>query len=107
MKIEKVKKLWTNWHDKTEYVIHTRNLKHALNHRLGLKKTHRLIKFNQNAWLKPYIDMNTNISKKANNDFKRDLLKFMKNAVFVKTMENTRKYFHNRNKKKLFVVITK
>ena len=51
--------------------------------------------------------MNTNISKKANNDFKRGLLKFMKNAVFAKAMENTRKYFHNRNKKKLFVVITK
>ena len=107
MKIERVKKLGTNWHDKTEYVIHIRNLKHALNHRLGLKKTHRLIKFNQNAWLKPYIDMNTDISKKANNDFKRDLLKFIKNAVFVKTMENTRKDFHDRNKKKLFVVITK
>ena len=93
MKIEKVKKLGTNWHDKIEYVIHIRNLKHALNHRLGLKKTHRLIKFNQNAWLKPYIDMNTNISKKANNDFKRDLLKFMKNAVFVKIYGKYEKIF--------------
>ena len=49
----------TNLHDKTEYVIHIRNLKQALNHGLVLKKVHRVIKFNQNAWLKSYIDMNT------------------------------------------------
>ena len=47
IKIEKVKKLVANLHDKIEYVIHIRNLKRAL------KKVHRLIKFNQNAWLKP------------------------------------------------------
>ena len=57
MKIEKVEKLVANLHDKTEYVIHIRNLKHALNHGLVLKKVHRVIKFNQNAWLKPYIDI--------------------------------------------------
>ena len=58
MKIEKVvKKLVTDLHDKTEYVIHVRNLKQALNHGLVLRKVHREIKFNQNALLKPYIDM--------------------------------------------------
>ena len=63
MKIEKVEKLVANLHDKTEYVIHIRNLKQALNHGLVLKKVHRVIKFNQNAWLKPYIDMNTDLRK--------------------------------------------
>ena len=43
MKIEKVEKLVTNLHDKTEYVIHIRNLKQALNHGLILKKVHRVI----------------------------------------------------------------
>ena len=43
MKIEKVEKLVTNLHDKTEYVIHIRNLKQALNHGLVLKKVHRVI----------------------------------------------------------------
>ena len=51
MKIEKVENLVANLHDKTEYFIHIRNLKEALNHRLVLKKVHRVIKFNQNAWL--------------------------------------------------------
>ena len=48
MKIEKVK-LKANLHDKTEYVIHIRNLKQALNHGLVLKKLDIIIKFNQNA----------------------------------------------------------
>ena len=72
MKIEKVKKLVANLHDKTECVMHTRNLKQALNYGLVLKNVHRVIKFNQNAWLKPYIDMNTDLRKKAKNDFEKD-----------------------------------
>ena len=65
MKIKKVEKPVANLHDKTEYVIHFRNLKQALNHGFVLKKVHRVIKFNQNAWLKPYIDMNTDLRKKS------------------------------------------
>ena len=64
MKIEKVEKLVANVLDKTEYLIDMINLKQALNYRLVLRKFHRLIKFNQNAWLKPYIDMNTDLKKK-------------------------------------------
>ena len=64
-KIEKVEKLVANLHDKTEYVIHIRNLKQALNHGLILKKVHRVIKFNQKSWLKPYIDTNTKLRQKA------------------------------------------
>ena len=72
MKIEKVEKLVANLQDKTEYVIHIRNLKQALNHGLVLKKVHRVIKFNQNTRLKPYIDMNTDLRKKAKSDFEKD-----------------------------------
>ena len=49
MKIGKIKKLLANLRDKSEYVIHKRNLKQALNHRLTLKKVHKVIKFNQNT----------------------------------------------------------
>ena len=88
MQFKKVKKLVTNLHDKTEYVIHIRNLKQALNHGLILKKVNRVIKFNQKAWLKPYIDMNTKLRQKAKNNFEKDFFKLMNSAVFGKSMEN-------------------
>ena len=92
MKIEKVEKLVTNLHDKTEYVIHIRNLKQALNHGLVLKKLYRIIRFNQNAFLKSYIDINTDLRKNAKYDFEKDFFKLMNNALFGKTMKNMRKH---------------
>ena len=77
---------------KLNYVIHMRNLKQALNHRLVLRKVHRVIKFNQNAWPKPYIDMTTDLRKKAKNDFEKDFFKLVNNAVLGKAMENIRKH---------------
>ena len=65
MEIEKVEKLVANLHDKTKYVIHIRNLNQALNHGLILKNVHKVIKFNQNARLKPNIDINTDLRKKG------------------------------------------
>ena len=61
MKIEKVKKRVANLHDKT----HISYLKQALNRGLVLKNLHKIIKFNQNPWLKPYIDMNTELRLKS------------------------------------------
>ena len=88
IKIEKVERLVTNLHEKTEYVIHIRNLKQALNHGLILKKVHRMIKFNEKVWLKPYIDMNTKKRQTSKNNFEKDFfLKLMNNVVFEKTIE--------------------
>ena len=72
MKIGKAEKLVANLYDKTEYVIPIRNLKQALNHGLVLKKVHRLIKFNQKAWLKPYIGIKTDLAKKQRVILKKD-----------------------------------
>ena len=66
---EKFEKLVASLRDETKYIMHIRNLKQALNGGLVLNKVHKLIKFNQNAWLKPYIDLNTAPREKANNDF--------------------------------------
>ena len=88
----KVEKLVTNLHDKNEFDVHIRNLKLALNHELILKKVHRVIKFNQKDWLKLYNHMNTELRQKSKNDFEKDFVKLMNNAVFGKAMENVRKY---------------
>ena len=61
MMIEKVGKLVANLHNETEYVPQIRNLKQALNDGLVFKKVHRMIKLNQNVWLKPHIDINTDV----------------------------------------------
>ena len=63
MKIEKVEKLVANLHD-NEYVIHINIFKKALNYGLVLKKAPGVIKYNENALLKPYIGMNTDLRKK-------------------------------------------
>ena len=92
MEVNKCKKLVCNLFNKKKYVAHMDALKQALNHGLKLKKIHRNMEFNQEAWLKPYIDMNTELRKLAKNDFEKDLFKLMNNSVFGKTMENIRKH---------------
>ena len=87
MKIENVENLLTNLHDKTEYVIQIRILKQALNHGLVLKKIHRVIEFNQNTWLKAYLDMSAKLGQKAKNNCESDFFKLVNNAVFGKAVE--------------------
>ena len=91
MKTNKCSKFVCNLYDKNNYVVHIRSLKQALNHGLILKKVHRVIQFNQEAWLKEYIDMNTELRKQAKNDFEKDL-QLINNSVSGKTMENVRKH---------------
>ena len=61
MKIDKCSKLVCNLYDKNNYVVHIRSLDPGL----ILEKVHRVIQFNQEAWLKEYIDMNTELRKLA------------------------------------------
>ena len=92
MKINKYSKLTSILFDKENYVVHIRALKQALNHGLVLKKVHRVIEFKQEAWIKPYIDMNKKLRTDAKNEFEKDFFKLMNNTIFGKTMGNIRNH---------------
>ena len=80
--------------DKENYVDHKRVIKQALNYGSKLKRVHGVIQFNEDAWIKLYIDMNTKLRKEEKSEFGKDFFKLMNNAAFGKTMENVRNYKH-------------
>lgn len=83
------KKLIPNLYDKFHYVIHYIHLKNCIKHGLVLKKIHKVIKFKQGAYLKDYMDLNTNLRQKAKSSFEQDLFKLLNNSIFGKTLEDT------------------
>ena len=79
------------FYDKSNYVARIITLKQVSNHGLILKKVHRVIQFNQKAWLKSYIDMNTKLRTGPKNDFEKDFFELMNNAVFEKNYGKCKK----------------
>ena len=91
IKIESIKKLVPNVMPKNIYVIHYRNLQQCLDKGLILKQMHRILKFKQKDWMRPYIDFNTQKRKEATMDADRNLFNLLNNAVYGKAMENLEK----------------
>ena len=88
--LHKVEKLVPNLNNKRKYIVHIKALNQALNHGLVLKKVHRVIEYNQSAWLRGYINHNTILRMNSTSEFAKDFFKLMNNSVFGKTMENIR-----------------
>ena len=93
-KVNKVEKLICSTEDKEKYVIHIRVLKQTINHgllfrkvQLQVQKKYRVIQFNQEDWLKPYLEMTTKLRKEAKNDSEKDFFKLRNNSVFGEKME--------------------
>ena len=94
---EQLKKLVPNLRNKNKNVIHYRNLQQCLELRIKFfKKIHRILKFKQKDWMKPYIDFNTEKGKDATNEAHKNHFKLSNNAVHGKTMENIRKRIKTR-----------
>ena len=89
--IGSVKTLVPNLMNKNNYVIHYRNLQQYLELGIKLKKTHRILKFKQSDWMRPYIDFNSQKRTISNNKPDKNFFKSMNNAAYGKTMENIRK----------------
>ena len=77
-------KLCLTLFDKTNYICHMNNLKFYLKHGMKLKKVHKILQFNQSYWLKPYIDLNTQLRQEADNKFEEGFAKLMNNSFFGK-----------------------
>ena len=92
MKINKCPKFICNVTAKENYSIHIVALKQALNHGLKLIRVYSVISFRKEAWLKPYIDLTTELRKNAKNEFEKDFYKLKMNSIYGKTVQNDRKH---------------
>ena len=72
IKVSDVKKLIPNLSNKTNYVLHYRDLQLYLSLGMKLTKIHRVLEFKQSDWMKKYIDFNTEKRTNAANSFKKD-----------------------------------
>ena len=96
IKFGDVKKSIPNLGNKTNYVLHYRNLQLYLTLGMKLTKIHKVLKLKESDWMKKYIDFNTEKRTNAANSFEKDFLKLMINSVYGKTMENVRQRINVR-----------
>jgi len=85
-------KLIPNLQDKTNYVLHYRNLKLYKHLGLVVTKVHRVLSFTQAPWMRSYIEKNTQLRQCAKSEFQKDMFKLLNNAVFGKSLQNCRNY---------------
>ena len=72
------------------YVIHCRNLNFVVELGVEVRAVHKVLSFEQSAWLKPYIYFNTTQRTKAKHEFEKVFFRLMNNSVLGKTMENVK-----------------
>lgn len=77
-------------YDKKNDFVYIKTLKLILDYRNNTRKRYRVFKPNQEAWLTPYISMNTKLRLKIKNYFEKGFFKIKNRSVFRKAMRNVR-----------------
>lgn len=88
----KAKRLMSTLNNKLNYVVHYRNLQLYVSLGMKIKKVHRILKFEQQAFLQKYIGLCTEKRVAAKSDFEKKMYKLFANSVFGKFCENKRDY---------------
>ena len=88
--VDGVRKLIPNLHDKRKYAVHHEALRCYLRNGMVLKKIHEGFSYEEQNFMKKFIDINAEARKVAKDDFGKDFYKRMSNSVFGKTMKNVR-----------------
>ena len=88
IKVGDVKKLISNLGDKTNYVVHYRNLQLYVSLGIKLTKSHKVLKFKQSDGMKIYTDFNPKKGKNLLIVLKKNFFKLMINSAYGKTIEN-------------------
>ena len=103
IKVGITNKLIPNLLPKKNYVVHYRNLKYYLSKGWILTKVHKILEFKQSAWMKSYIDFDTERRKEAINEVDKNLFKLLNNAVYEEKNENK----DNKNTKRISEICIK
>lgn len=88
----KSSKLMSTFFKRKNYIVHLKNLQLYIELGMKLTKIHRILRFEQSAFLKPYIDMCSEKRQLSPNKFEKDLWKKLANSVFGKTLQDPSKY---------------
>ena len=105
----KTSKLINHLGDRHRYIIAYEMMLLAREQGIQFPKIHRVLRYDQSYWLKPYIDLNTRLRMDSKNTFEQDYYKLLNNSVHGKFLEDVTKYVnfelfttHNTSKYKKY-----
>jgi len=86
------KKLITTFDNRHNYILHFKNLKLYLQLGMKLTRIHRVLQFDQDSFIQPFIEKCTMARQNSKTKFEQDQYKKVANSVYGKTIQNVRKY---------------
>ena len=89
----KVCKLMCTLNPKTKYIVDIRYLQFAISVGYVVTKIHNIITFEQEAWIKPYIEIHNDFSDRAKNENVKKLHKDAKNIIYGKCCQKQENQF--------------